>query len=613
MPMAGGVGAKNEHRQFIHTELASMMMENGISMHDVPPCVEQVIKHAGLPKLTHVICNLKPDDRTNQIRAMCEHLNIPWPKQSIHRAQKKFQKLSKQRQSREIRNIDPSHYHLQPGFFVTEQGEEAKIHTSIVPGSSGVVMTTPDKAAPWLSQPAKCSPDAFALFIVGNLPHPNESAVKLTVPATNLQGEVCLLAGWLVQMGDAKITVSTQQLPTVQTNDVHSCAFTQWSQDFDPETWQQVVKSPVRSARKLLEQDGDSDIMMSPHGRTYRCDNQPCPPEKATSVQFHAEVKVTDLRAALRRSGFNRLYITPKDDQGKVSPLWRVIWLPHNPEMIQVKSAAQPAAAGLVKGRQGYGLRVEAKHFAELWKILCPGQDPPNHQPEGQVWKVHPLPAGVDRAVLLEWAKSYDWDITPTRPLGQKAWLFTAVAPPQPSILYFNGPPLILKRMERPNQTPQVGLIAGPPSKLQAPQSNAASLTEKSAFKLGDPFYDPWKPASSSEAKPMHTTVSGPTQTHLEQHDKQLLALEAAVQKIQENQEQQEASAQTRFAQIETQVQKNHHDTQQAFHNFQVEFERSLSKAMSEQDRRITSGMEELKQLFLRNEKRKAENSDEML
>eukprot|EP00438_Fugacium_kawagutii_P015628 Skav213749 [mRNA] locus=scaffold258:84069:88598:+ [translate_table: standard] len=618
MPMTGGVGAKNEHRQFLHTEIAAVMLEHGMSMHDVPACVEQLLKHAGLPKLTHIVCNLKPEAKTQQIQRMCQELNIPWPNAPVNRAQRKFQKLGQQRSVREAKFVQPDHYRLQAGYFVLEDGTPAPIKHDLVPGSTGIVMTTPSQAEPWLQPGTKCSPDPFALFILGPLPCAHAAAVQITAPAQNLQGEPCLLGGWLVQLGEAKILPSKQEQSSVQTNDVHSCAFTMWKEDFEPDTWDQVTQAPVRFARKILEKDGAADILMSPHGRTYRQDNQPCQAAKATSVQFHAEVKVADLRPVLRRSGHNKLYITPKDDQGRASPLWRVIWLQLTKEVIQVRSSAFPSAAGLVKGRQSYGVRVEAKHFIEMWNHFNPGVEPPNHSAEGTVWKVHPLPAGVDRAVLIEWAKAYGWDITPTRPLGQKAWLFTSSQePPQKPILYFNSTPLILKKMDRPQAATPFGLIAGPRSKIpsQEGQSNAASSTATSAFKLGDPYYDPWTKGQPAKTTGEVTMQSGPTQKHLEQHDQQLQALEDAMKKLNARQEQQARDTQDRFGRIETQVQQNHAETQGAFQAFQIDFDSSLKQAMSDQEQRISSTLDELKQLMLRNEKRKTpgEGVDDML
>lgn len=613
MPLAGGGGAKNEHRQYLHSELATSLLEHGMPSKDVPPCVEQIIRQVGLPKLTHIVCNMKPEERFDQIKAICESMKISWPVNTTHKAQRKFQKIAQNRNVRDLRNIDPSQYELQPGFFQLSDGKPAPVLDEIVPGKTGIFMTTPAQAEPWLSQPATRGPDELALFVIGPLPRTDVDAKRVAAPATNLQGETCILAGWLVQLGSVPIKTQPQELPSVQTNDVQTCAFTIWSDEHEPDAWQQAVHAPVRFAKKILEKEGNSEILLSPHGRTFRKDNQPVPPAQATSVQFHAELKLSDLRATLRRSGHNKLYVTPKDSEGKASSMWKVIWLSLPKEVIQVRAAAFPSAAGLVRGRQGFGIRVETKHFVELWNHFFPGMDPPNFSPEGIVWKVHPLPAGVDKQVLKEWAASYDWEIHPTRPLGQKAWLFTAAPPPKHQIMYFNGTPLILKQMQQNNTTQQVGLIAGPRSKMpkEVSLSNAASSTERTPYRTGDPFFDPWKRAAADAAKRSgHTDTTGPTTKHLETHDKQLQALEVAVKELRVQQEQQANSTTERFNHIETKVAQHHTETQQAFMSFKTDFEKTLHHAMSGQEQRISSTLEEMKQLLQRNEKRKNRDDD---
>lgn len=337
------------------------------------------------------------------------------------------------------------------------------------------------------------------------------------------------------------------------------------------------------------------------------------PPAQATSIQFHAEVKVSSLRAMLRRSGHNKLYITPKDETGKASAAWRVIWLTIPREAIEVRSAGFPASAGLVKGKQRLGLRVESKHFVELWNHFYPGQEPPSNPMGGQLWKVHPVPCGVDKTVLKEWAAQYKWDINPTRPLGQRAWLFTAMEPPESKPMYFNGTPVILKKLESPGNMEPIGLIAGPRSKVAKEQPQPLT-GDKNAFRLGDPHFDPWKQASqaSDSVKSMPT---GPTATQLDQHERQLQALEQVVTQIKQTQTEQANATSERFQALENNVAKHHGETQQAFQALQHDFERTLTRALSDQDSRISSQqsqmMNELKQLLLRNDKRKAEATDD--
>eukprot|EP00438_Fugacium_kawagutii_P030949 Skav233232 [mRNA] locus=scaffold1215:405242:409519:+ [translate_table: standard] len=606
MPMTGGVGSKSEHKQFLHTELASLLMEHGMPVKDVPTCIDQILKQVGMPKVTSIVCNLTGDERFNAVKTICDQLHVHWPVQSIQRAQRKFQKITQHKQIREARNVDPTQYRLMPGYFQLQDHTPAQIFHDIAPGRVGLSMVTPQQAEPWVGSGTKITPDEMGLFILGPMPDTQLRAERVTAPATNLQGDTCLLAGWLVQLGEKDICTDSALQPTVQTNDVQKCAFTMWSCDHDEETWTQITQMPVRCAKKILDRDGHAEHLLTPYGRTFRANNESVPPAQAQSVQFHAEVKIAALRPMLRRSGFNKLYLTPKDETGRASTSWRVIWMALPREAIEVRAAAFPAAAGLVKGQQKLGLRVESKHFTEIWNHFFPGQEPPVLPTTGQTWKVHPLPCGVDKTVLTEWAAKYQWPIVPTRPLGRSAWLFTAEDPPKKQTMFFNGTPVILKKLEAPGPMQPIGLIAGPRSKAAQPPVVQASPKETNPFRTGDPHYDPWRPTQAADAK---QSLAGPTATQLDQHAQQLKDLETAVSQIKQSQMEQAQASSERFQTLENTVAKQYADTQQAFIGFRDDFEKTLTKALTDQDSRINDTMKELKQLLTRKDKRKTADS----
>ena len=108
---------------------------------------------------------------------------------------------------------------------------------------------------------------------------------------------------------------------------------------------------------------------------------------------------------------------------------------------------------------------------------------------------------------------------------------------------------------------------------------------------------DPWQ---SAPAATVSKIESGPTEKYLQQHDQQIRSLEQAVQDLQimakENVKQQDE----KFQKIETQIQSQANHTQAVLHSF----ESSLAQALSQQESRISSSMDELKQLILRKDKR---------
>eukprot|EP00438_Fugacium_kawagutii_P004383 Skav230212 [mRNA] locus=scaffold1765:92103:94469:- [translate_table: standard] len=78
MPLAGGTGgAKSDHRKSVHSILASMLLEHGIPLADVPNSVQTLHSSFGLHKLTHALFLSHDDEKLAQFREMCRLSHIP--------------------------------------------------------------------------------------------------------------------------------------------------------------------------------------------------------------------------------------------------------------------------------------------------------------------------------------------------------------------------------------------------------------------------------------------------------------------------------------------------------------------------------------------------------
>ena len=603
-PVMGGTGSKVEHKQAVHAGLSSLLMDHGVSFKQVPEAITTMIQQFGLPRLTHLLFGEEASKRESIFRDLCQQSSVHLPAKSgsSTKSKAKFQKLGSEKNAHEMRNLDVSRYQLKPGFFLTSQGQPLHIAAEFSPCVPSVTMMTAENAKQWISQAGKLLPVELAIFIVGELDTPNIPLQQLVVPAVNFDGQQCLIAGYLLQLGDKQVTVATDEGALIQTHDVQICSFTMWKQDFTQEEWQEAIKSPVRFSKQLLAKDALDDTIRSPFGRAFRKESKPCNPADSTSIQYHSEVKLADLRKLLRRSGFNRLFVTPKTTNGKPSDQWRVIWLPQTIQQLEAMCLTQACTAGLIRGRKSQGIRVESSHFEEMWDKIHPGVQPPKKTPQGDIYKLQPLPFGVDRDVLQEWADSNHWEMHPVRPLGAKTWLVNSSSLPPKEVMFFNSSPLLITKMPPKNQEKPVGLIAGP-------RSTSAALTvppvkNPTVFHKGDPFLDPWQAAAPSTAK----VESGPTEKYLQQHDQQIKSLEQAVQDLQvmakENNKQQDE----KFQKMETQIQNHANQTQAVLHSF----ESSLAQALSQQENRITTSMDELKQLLLRKDKRSRASSDDI-
>ena len=620
-PLTGGgpsSGSKGQHRQAVNAALAAMLIEEGLQLNKVSETIKTLIDQMGLPSLTHMLFSETSDTRDQSLREMCKNCEIHLPQKltKIAKTQAKFQKIARDEAARNNRNIDVSQYRLIPGYFQKEDGSPATINTAFSPCVSGITMVNAQQASQWLTQKGKLASDELAVFIVGDVGTDDDERLdRISVPAHNDQGDKVLIGGYLLQLGEKRISTMSDDASIVQTLDVKVCSVTLWASDFSSEQWKLAVDQPVKFAKKLLEHDQLSQVIKSPWGRSMRAGQHPATSQTATSVQFHCEIRIKDLRPLLRRSGFNKVYVLPKDQEGKPDTSWRIIWTDMDISKLETVATPIAGSAGLVKGNRSYGLRVEQAAFTTIWAILQPGRDPPTQVPKGVLWKATPMPLGLDKEIIQEWAKQLSWECFPIKSLGSKTWLIQAPEAPPKELMCFNGTPIIIRKVPPRSTQAQTGILAGP-------RSNPSSEKETtSIFRQGDPFLDAWanwKPGSNNGGSTVPSisaktdSTVGPTSSRLDLQDQKIQELQQAVEKIHVDSKQKTTDDARRFSTIESQIQTNHEQVQTSFQALRSDFESTLHRAMSVQDQKISATMEEIKTLFHRGSKRsQAKDPDE--
>ena len=609
MPVFGGAGNQKEHKQNVMAGLATMCLNAGIQLSEVPSAVQTITTQIGIPRLTHLIYMEDSEVKVEHFLQFCHECDIKIPKTKVQvmNRQNKVQKTSQDRQHKAMRNLDVSQYSLQFGFFTDSTGTPVNIHASFSPCNAGVTMMSPSDAEKWLKQHTVLMPEPIAIFVVGDIELETCNRItKLVAPAINQDGQHVLIGGYLVQMGEQLITTATQD-EHIQTRDVQLCAFTMWKDDFSQDEWKQVTSSPVRFAKHLLEPDGMQHCIRTPYGRAFRKGDKPCAPDESLSVQFHSEVWVQDLRKVLRRSGFNRLFITPKENGGKPTNKWKPIWTDIPKPVLEAKFVAHPATAGFIRGKKSTGIRVEISAFEEMWAKIKPDVPVPQQIPEGKLWKVQPMPFGVDKDIVNEWAANVKWEAHAIRPLGPKAWILSSAKAPPEGILSFNDHPLLVRPLKPKHSETSMGLVAGPKSQGKIEQSTS-STKNPLIFRTGDPFLDPWH----SYQKKEETQSAGPTSQYFQHHDKRLDDLEKHVEQLREASSQTRNENNQRFASLEDKIVQQNTDTKNAFTSLRADFETTLTQAMQRQDSQIASSMDEIKNLLLRRDKRKATEAEDM-
>ena len=149
----------------------------------------------------------------------------------------------------------------------------------------------------------------------------------LHVPCKDAENRPIIMKATLFQLGEKAVKTHVSQQPIINEQTCKTVAVTFWQEDWTKEEWDYIVDHPFAYARQVLAAQGLEAVFHATWGRSLRKDRQPTTAQHATSVQFHATVASDKLRQLLTLScGFNRVWITPKDNQGRLDMTWRVIW-----------------------------------------------------------------------------------------------------------------------------------------------------------------------------------------------------------------------------------------------------------------------------------------------
>ena len=627
-PIQGGgqdFGAKNAWKQMLQSKTAALFLEYGIQMQQVAEFTSKLTDQVGFPRLQHLHHSTGAVNKHETFRELCQMCDISLPKgpTAIPLTDAKFAKLARTKNYLPAEEFEVEAYLLQEGYFKNEDDSNAAILSTFQPRSSGVFLSNAKQAEQWLSTQQPISEDELALFVVG-LHDPSTTLTKseIVAPAVNAEGKAVILQGVLIQLGSRSIKIPESDQPMVDSSSVHVCGIVVYKQDHDTATWDQILQAPVKTVKNLLALQGFANVLGRPWGRSFRLNDAPAPPHLADRTLFHAEVKPDRYEQLLARSGFIKIFLTPKDEDGKASQLYRIIWYQGQITTLETLTAGQAGVAGLVKNRKGFGLRVRREAFDSLWKLVNPGQALPEEHDDTFLYRVQPFPNGTSKEDLTNWGQQQDWSIHPIKTAGAKQWIVGAKTHPPPLLLW-NGKPVIAHQIQKKQHKPPV-IVAGPnhghfrPTHTPAIEKStdkpniAAPESTTNIFRMGDPWADPWaKPSNSQRQAPINPPrsaasdkapdasqptrqIPGPVASQFQLQEQRLQAVEASLHNMQK----QQADTTTQVQHLEKQLLTHQEDTKQGIAQL-VADNKDFKQALLQQDQRLASSFDEIKKLFL--------------
>ena len=144
-----------------------------------------------------------------------------------------------------------------------------------------------------------------------HLPAPRDMQQK---SYRNQTGDRRLLACCHHNLGSTPIRPTFQTDATVDVSSAICCSFAMCKSDPGLD-WQTVVAGPVRAAQQAFSEVGISRAISSPWGRTYQSAGKPSVPHLCDTFMFRAKVSKADILQLLQKSGFNYVFLVPRDDE----------------------------------------------------------------------------------------------------------------------------------------------------------------------------------------------------------------------------------------------------------------------------------------------------------
>ena len=333
--------------------------------------------------------------------------------------------------------LDPMKLGLPEGAFSGGGKPLSQIPLSMVgPLAEGVVVVTWQQAEPYLRSSQVVAKGSLALLVLqGPVGGCNTSlqTSTVTVPARCIANqEPILLEAVLVQLGSVTVSKTIAQDPmsieSVQVSTIKLTVF----RDECQVGWDQFCSAPMKYILQQLpllrlcrssgcscpcwhnsEAINVSDAIVDVWRRQFlRAGYKPEPPSTATIFSVCLRVPSCLLGRLLTSSSEGGIYVEPRSmDSKEAHRDYEVVWIPksHKAALSHLRQT-NPAAIGIVRIGDRFGLRVKAHQAADLHKTVRPDAV---YLATGvrQQYLVGPIPYGTDRKALCKALLQMPWEV----------------------------------------------------------------------------------------------------------------------------------------------------------------------------------------------------------
>ena len=433
---------------------------------------------------------------------------------------------------------DPQLLQVLPGHFVDQEQDHVPqiMMSEVSTDTRGIAICGLAEALPFIRDFKSISTDALALLLIEDVPADLKARApisSLRFPATYLPtSDPLLVQGSILQLGDVTVQRHFLADPVneMEITDTSVLKIQLYRDELQAD-WSLVAASPIKQLMQLVPKLRLCTNLQCDHkcGR-YHAAVEDCLDQVVHEIwarRFQTlEGRVHSAETADMFQAFLRLAAPPVDELLKVvvegvymepraasmkttDPDYSVIWIPGaSRDTALHKLRTMSHGLSLVRMKQRYGIRVLTTYEAAAHAELRPG-DTFLKVNVTKIYRVHPLPHGLQRAQVAQILKDWHWCAKPLQPARGTAdggaWDIGAeTAPPSTVLPAFSKDVLItlIKDKEEPARLPTV---VGSRRAQAHLRSSASTISQPTA---GDPWHNGLHPTASDPWARFTTTTA---------------------------------------------------------------------------------------------------------
>lgn len=422
-----------------------------------------------------------------------------------------------------------------PGHFKDSEGDlipQIDI-TQVTADARGIAICTVADARPYLSQISSISTDALALLTLDEIPTGGRGVAKVSAmrfPAVfEPTNDPLLVHGCLVQLGEISVNRHQPKDPasSMDISDTQVIKVQVFRDELDLD-WASFVQAPLRhlfqiipilrlcsalscdhkcGAYHAMVEEPLDQVVHETWGRRFQTvDGKNMSAAEATLFTLFLRIAKQVMKDLMQVSVVG-IYLEPRCDITKQpDPLYSVIWVPGATREVAVhKLKLLTHAIALARMKSRYGVRVLSTFEAATYAELRPGDDFIKVAVK-LVFRLHPLPHGLQRSQLVKLLKEWDWPAKPLQPARGTseggAWEIGASDHPKCSVLPAFGKDVLITLLKDRTDTTVTPTVVGP-KRVQMHPQNQATGSKSTADPWVSPVHDPWAKYVSTSAAPL--------------------------------------------------------------------------------------------------------------